>query len=392
MRGHLKLYNSLTRKLEVVGKGDIGLYVCGITPYDTTHLGHAFTFIIYDVLVRYLRFLGRKVTYVQNVTDIDDDILIRAKATGVNWRSLAESQTQNFLSVMRNLNMLPFDHFLKATDHIDKMVAIIEKLVSRGLAYEVGGSVYFEVSHDSQFGQRLCKLNYESMLEIANERGNFAGDPNKRDPLDFVLWQKQKTGEPAWSSPLGKGRPGWHIECSAMASKYLAMPLTFHGGGEDLKFPHHEAEISQSEGVSSKKFVKHWLHTAMVYCEGKKMSKSLGNMIFVEDLLKKYSAAAIRWYLLSHQWRRDWNYEERELKKVAGIVKQFEKNVANGGGRTVNYSKQENKFFKALNNDLDTPKALQQLFEMSGKSPNLAKNLAEQILGIVIDSKSALVV
>jgi len=281
----VKLYNSYSEKKETLDLSHpIGLYVCGITPYDTTHLGHAFTFLVYDVLVRYLRFLGNKVTYVQNVTDIDDDILIKAKSLGTTWQALIQAETKKHFKNMAGLNALAPDIIPYATGHIKEMISIIKVLIARGLAYEKNGSVYFKIRSDKNFG-KLSKLGYRAMLQIANDRGNFPLDPNKRDPLDFVLWQKHKDGEPSWDSPWGRGRPGWHVECSAMAMKYLGPTITIHGGGEDLIFPHHEAEIAQSENYTKQKFVKIWMHTGMVYCDQKKMSKSLGNMVFVCDLL-----------------------------------------------------------------------------------------------------------
>lgn len=376
----IKLFNTATKKKEQLPKGPVGIYVCGITPYDITHLGHAFTFITYDVLVRYLRARGRQVTYVQNVTDIDDDILLRAKTLGINWRKLACGQTAQYLTQMGNLQMIAFDHFVKATDHIGGMVALIKKLIAGGYAYVSRGNVYFAVRKDGAFGQRLCHLAYDAMLDLANERGNFPSDPNKNDPLDFVLWQAQKEGEPFWPSPWGPGRPGWHIECSAMSTKYLDQPVTIHGGGADLKFPHHEAEISQSEKATGHPFVRHWVHTAMVYCGEKKMSKSLGNMIFVRDLLQKYEAVAIRWYLLSHHYRSEWNYNERELATAAKVAASFVK--GKGGKDRRRGEDLAQKFWAAMAADLDTPEALKILTRLVVQNSPLAKKLAKEILGI----------
>ena len=206
------LYNTETRRIEPVTEGDVGLYVCGVTPYDTSHLGHAFTYTVFDVLIRYLRFLGRRVTYVQNVTDIDDDILLRAQKNGDDWKALGDREYAAFREQMAALGNLDPDVAPRATDHIPEMQDMIERLIEKGIAYESDGSVYFEVRRDEDFG-RLFDEPYEAMLTIANERGNFPADPLKRDPLDFVLWQAQKPGEPAWDSPWGPGRPGWHIEC-----------------------------------------------------------------------------------------------------------------------------------------------------------------------------------
>jgi len=367
----MKLYNSFSQKQESVDVSQkIGLYVCGITPYDTTHLGHAFTFLIYDVLVRYLRFLGSKVTYVQNVTDVDDDTLMRAKSLGINWKKLGERETRKHLKNMDRLNVLRPDHYPKASDHLTSMIRIIEVLLNKGFSYEKNGSVYFSVKKDKNFG-KLSKFTYPAMLEIANDRGNFPLDSNKKDPLDFVLWQKFKSGEPFWNSPWGKGRPGWHIECSAMSMKYLGSTVTIHGGGTDLLFPHHEAEIAQSQNYTGKKFVKIWMHTAMVYCQGKKMSKSLGNMVFVHDLLKKYSPNTIRILLLSHHWQKPWNYEQKELAEAAKTAQILEK-VAQKNPKLTNQQAQKllPAFFKAMDENLDMPKALKILINLA-KSKNL---------------------
>lgn len=378
----MKIFNTFSKKKEQVNLAKpIGLYVCGITPYDTTHLGHAFTFITYDVLVRYLRFLGAKVTYVQNVTDIDDDILIKAKSLGVSWQKLGESETKKHLQNMDALNMLRPDFYPRATGHITTMIRIIVVLLKNGFAYEKNKSVYFSIKSYKKFGQ-LSKYGYDAMLQIANERGNFPLDPSKKDPLDFVLWQAQKPGEPAWNSPWGRGRPGWHIECSAMSLKYLGPIITIHGGGEDLIFPHHECEIAQSENYTGKKFVEVWMHTAMVYCQDKKMSKSLGNMIFVHNLLKKYSPNTVRIFLLSHHWRRSWNYQESEFENAKLLAQTFERESRVGNLKSNDPKKLVPDFFKALDEDLNIPDAIAAL-------DNFAKSNAQN-KGTVIKNCSAI--
>ncbi len=398
----MKIYNTFSDQKETLNlKEKIGIYVCGITPDAPTHLGHAFLFVTYDTLIRYLRFLGAKVTYVQNVTDIDDDILIRSKAAGLSWRAMGNIQTKNYLKNMDALNVIRPDIYPKATQNIGQMISIIEKLITKKLAYVKEGSVYFAVSKDKNFG-KLSKYGYPAMLEIANERGNFPQDPNKNDPLDFVLWQAKKPGEPSWSSPWGEGRPGWHIECSTMSMHFLGSTVTIHGGGQDLIFPHHEAEIAQSENVTGKKFVKIWMHTAMVFCEDKKMSKSLGNMIFISDLLEKFSSDVIRIQLLSHHYRTAWNYDEKEFENAKETVEIF-KNLARDQALSAKgqalASAQRGKrpdlnklkavlpdFFKALDDDFNSPAAIS-ILEKVAKSKNSktksAVNLvAHQILGL----------
>ncbi len=356
----IEIYNSYSEKIEPVTDKKIGLYVCGVTPYDTTHLGHAFTFVTYDVLVRYLRFLGNDVTYVQNVTDIDDDILIKSKAMGTSWQELGKKETERHVANMNSLNALAPDHFPKATENIDEMIKIISSLLEKNLAYEKDGNVYYEVKKDKKFG-KLSKYGYRAMLAIANDRGNFPLDPSKKDPLDFVLWQAQKEDEPSWESTWGPGRPGWHIECTAMSMKYLGPTITIHGGGEDLIFPHHEAEIAQSENYTGSQFVKTWMHTSMVYYEGKKMSKSLGNMIFISNLLKNYTPNTIRTLLLSHQYNLPWNFEESELETAAETAEQIEEALVESTQKPEETEKQIPDFFKSLNKDFNTPLALEVL-------------------------------
>jgi L-cysteine:1D-myo-inositol 2-amino-2-deoxy-alpha-D-glucopyranoside ligase len=351
--------------MEPITDQDVGLYVCGVTPYDTSHLGHAFTYTVFDLLVRYLRFLGRNVTYVQNVTDIDDDVLLRAGRDNIDWQELGNREYGRFREAMASLGNLDPDVAPRATEHIPEMVAIIEKLVERGLAYVNEGSVYFEIKKDDDFG-RLFKEPYEAMYTIANERGNFPADPLKRDPLDFVLWQRQKEGEPAWESPWGPGRPGWHIECSAMAMKYLGETITLHGGGGDLVFPHHDAEIAQSEGATGVRFVKHWIHPAMVFCGEHKMSKSLGNMVFVGDLLEKCSPDSLRLYLLSHHYRAPWDHPldaPPPTDSLAEALRDVFTRQDEASNRDI--LKFGRPLFEALANDFDTAEAIEQLERLS---------------------------
>ena len=230
----MNLYNSATQTAEplTIKDNHLGVYVCGVTPYDTTHAGHAFTFLTFDILVRYLRYLGHDVTYVQNVTDIDDDILRKARELGTTWDELGRRETDKYLNDMVALNALPFDYYMRATETVPEMVSLIEKLIENGHAYVSNGSVYFSVASDPEFG-KLSGVPEEDMLAIANERGNIPDDPNKRAPIDFLLWQAAQPDEPTWDSPWGPGRPGWHIECSAMSMKVLGNTIDIHGGGGD---------------------------------------------------------------------------------------------------------------------------------------------------------------
>jgi L-cysteine:1D-myo-inositol 2-amino-2-deoxy-alpha-D-glucopyranoside ligase len=363
------LFNTLSGQTEAFAAsgGQIGLYVCGITPYDTTHVGHAFTFLTFDILVRYLRFLEFSVTYVQNVTDIDDDILRKAREVGTSWDELGRRETDKFLRDMRDLNAIEFDHYLRATQHVPDMVSMIEQLVAADLAYVSNGSVYFAVARDPEYG-KLSHIPRDQMLPIANERGNMPDDPNKRDPLDFVLWQAGAPGEPTWESPWGSGRPGWHIECSAMSTRYLGPTIDIHGGGADLVFPHHECEIAQTEGATGQKpFARFWMHVGMVGYQGEKMSKSLGNLVLVRDVLDNYSSDALRLYLFSHHYRGSWEYRDDELDEWARLAADLQEAVAfpaYGIEEEVDVSVFRERFLNALDDDLDTPSAIDALREI----------------------------
>ncbi len=379
----LRLYNSLSREKEIfkpLRKGNVSIYVCGVTPYDTTHLGHAFTYVFFDVLIRYLAFSGYKVNYTQNVTDIDDDMFKKAREEKKNWKRLGDFWTKIFLSDMKSLNVLPPTHFIKATDSINKMIEIINALLKKGFAYKNKGNIYFEVSKFKRYG-RLSKFSKKQMILLSKERGGDPNDPLKKNPLDFILWQKSKSGEPFWlfdSSSIsltagaqgkGKGRPGWHIECSAIANKYLGDQIDIHGGGKDLIFPHHESEIAQSESYTGKSpFAKYFLHTAMVLCGGEKMSKSLGNLVMIRDLLLKYSPGVIRWTILSYHYRQPWEFEEKELKISEDYINKINealKQKSKSSGFKIIGDRYLKDFICAMNDDIDTPKVLRVILRLS---------------------------
>ncbi len=368
------LYDTMTRRKEpfVPGGEPVTLYVCGITPYDTTHLGHAFTYVFYDVLVRYLRYLGHSTLYVQNVTDVDDDILRKAKELKVPWDRLAMDQTQRYQADMTALNVLPPDRFPRATEEIPRMIEITKVLLQKGYAYRAGGNVYFQVRRDPSYG-RLSHLTRAEMLPVANERGNDPRDPLKRDPLDFVLWQHSGPGEPRWDSPWGMGRPGWHVECTSMATRYLGETIDIHGGGYDLVFPHHDSEIVQSENYSAHHpFARYWVHTAMVYFQGEKMSKSRGNLVMVHQLLDSYSSDDLRVLLLSHHHTEPWEYEDRDLTEASRVSRLLSE-AAWGERAKLPLRPHELEegaaFLDAMDDDMDTPRAL-----------NVLSDLAERIL------------
>ncbi len=366
----MRLYNTLTQHKEEFSSAQdhVTMYVCGITPYDTTHLGHAFTYVVFDTLARYFGFKGWPVRYAQNVTDIDDDILRKAREVGDDWKALGDRWTRRFIEDMDALNVLRPTYFPRATEEIARIVDMTEVLLDKGYAYEEKGGVYFHVDSCTSFGQ-LSRIPRDEMLSIANRRGNIPDDPNKRDPLDFVLWQAAKPGEPTWDSPWGPGRPGWHIECSAMSLHYLGETIDIHGGGGDLVFPHHECEIAQSEQFTgTQPFVRFWMHIAMVHHEGEKMAKSVGNLVMARDLLQAYNPDAIRAYLLSHHYRASWAYDEAELRGAAARVERYaaaSRADAVAGGNPLDGMPYRERFVAAMDDDLDTPTALSIIDELT---------------------------
>jgi len=381
----MKLYNSLTHNIQEFKpliRNKVTMYVCGITPYDTTHLGHAFTYTIFDVLYRFLEFQKYSVNYTQNVTDIDDDILKKAKEVGKNWKELGQFWTDKFLTDMGKLNTIPPTHYVKATQTMPTIITIIEKLIHDRLAYEKNGNIYFDVQKDPDYG-KLSGYSREEMIKLSKERGANPDDPNKKDPLDFILWQKSKNDEPFWESLWGKGRPGWHIECSAMVYKFLDKKIDIHGGGGDLIYPHHESEIAQSEQFTGElPFAQFWMHTGMLRYKGEKMSKSLGNLIMVSDLLKTYSPNTIRYLLLSHHYRDSWEYHDEEVQKAKKVMDVIETKLKSAKQQeSQNENEALKQFAMALSDDLNTPKALSLLNQtVQNRNFKEAKKMTE-VLG-----------
>ncbi|BCL81901.1 cysteine--tRNA ligase [Ktedonobacteria bacterium brp13] len=361
----MKLFNTLTQSLQDFAPIDdtVRVYVCGVTPYDTTHLGHAFTYASFDTLMRYLEYKGHKVRYVQNVTDIDDDIIRKSRELNMTWDELGNREIERFLGDMDALNLRRPAVYARATEEIERIIVLIQTLLERGFAYESEGCVFFDVHKDPEFdimAQAIGLHSYQAMLTIANEHGNFPNDTRKNDPLDFVLWQAQAPGEPAWESPWGPGRPGWHIECSSMSMHFLGEQIDIHGGGVDLAFPHHACEIAQSEHVSGKApFVRTWMHVGMVYQDGEKMSKSLGNLTLVRNLLKEYSADAIRILLDSHHYRYPWECFPQDLQNAAETADLFTQVRALVGPTPRGEDQMLRDLFEAaMDNDLNTPEVV----------------------------------
>jgi L-cysteine:1D-myo-inositol 2-amino-2-deoxy-alpha-D-glucopyranoside ligase len=374
----LQLYNSLSRRVEPFrpAQATVTLYVCGITPYATTHLGHAFTYAMADTLLRWLEDQGSRVCYVQNLTDVDDAILREARRVGEDYRALGDRWTKHFVQEMQTLNIRPPDHFPRATDAIPEIIEAVRKLCQVGVAYEAGGSVYFDIDAWPSYG-RLSRLSRQEMLPIANERGNNPDDPGKRHPLDFVLWQAHSAGEPSWESPWGPGRPGWHIECSTLAQRFLGETIDIHGGGSDLTFPHHESEIAQSVCTTGlEPFARWWFHTAMVQLAGRKISKSLGNLIMVEDLLKQHSPDAVRLFLASHHYRQIWEYDPAELEEADRQAASLRTAVALDTPRSpdpLDSRPRQQAFMHAMAQDLDTPAALTTLSDLAADISQAAR-------------------
>lgn len=378
----MRLYDSLRQEpVELhTPDGVMRMYVCGITPYDTTHMGHARTYLVFDVLARVLEHQGYAVNYVQNVTDIDDDILRKAKQVGLTWDELGRRETERFLRDLDSLNIRRPNHYVKATETIDTMLQIITTLIERGLAYERNGNVYFDVSADPGFGE-LGHMGYDEMLATANERGNNPTDPHKDDPLDFVLWQAAQPGEPTWDSPWGAGRPGWHIECSAMAMQYLGPQLQVHGGGADLQFPHHAAEIAQSENASGQRpFSQAWAHIGMVRLDGEKMSKSLGNLVFAAKELEQFSSDAIRLALLSYQYCEGFEYTSQDVVQAEALVEQLRAALAHtpAAPGTISAAELRQQALAALDTDLNTPETINLLGQLAAATLHNTIDDAEQ--------------
>jgi cysteinyl-tRNA synthetase len=382
----LRLYNSLTRTKESFKpflQKEVLMYVCGITPNNATHVGHAFTYVSFDVIKRYLEFSGFTVNYLQNATDINDsdDVIKQAKDMGKTWDELASYWIAQYKKNMMLLNVLEPTEYVKATSAIEKIIEISKMLIQKGFAYEVQGNVYFNVKKFPQYGE-LSRFNEEQMLMISRERGNNPDDPFKKNPLDFILWFASDE-KPSWESPWRSGRPGWHIECSAMIHDYLGPQIDIHGGGRDLVFPHHESEIAQSQNFTGKSpYVKYWMHTGMVLYEGEKMSKSLGNLVNVSDVLEKYNPNAIRFLILSHHYRKPWEYLESELQEAEEKWKKIVKSLKGIASEQVS-EKDLEEFSALMDDDFNIPEVLRCIL-VSLKSANMdEKKKSRKILEVL---------
>ncbi len=365
----MRLYDTLSQQetpLEFAD-GVVKMYVCGITPYDTSHLGHARVAVVYDTLRRFLEWTGLQVRYVQNITDIDDPLFERALRDGVDWRDLGDQQTERYLHSLAQLNVDRPEFYIKATSEIPAMIPIIARLIDLGHAYTRDGAVYYRIASQPDFGA-ICHCDRAAMLAIASEMGNNPNDPNKEDPLDFVLWQRSNPGEPTWDSPWGAGRPGWHIECSTIATQYLGPQLDIHGGGADLIFPHHACEIAQAEPATGvRPFVRAWMHVGLVLMGGIKMSKSLGNMVFVQQVLDRYPANALRLALLGQPYRGEYEFAWADVEAAGAQLAAIHQALAlpGGDGAPLLDTPFRAAFQDELNADFNTPEARDVLTELA---------------------------
>jgi len=363
----MKISDTLTgKKTDFQPIGDtVTMYVCGINPYADSHIGHAMSYIIFDVVRRYLEFRGYKVKHVENITDVEDNIINHANRQGITVKELTEKFAARHFEDMDALNNLR-PHFMpKATETIPEIINITQGLIDKGYAYAVGGSVYFRVKKVNDYG-KLSKRSPEQMM--AGTRIEAAEE--KEDPMDFALWKAAKPNEPQWDSPWGKGRPGWHIECSAMSIKFLGEQIDIHGGGQDVVFPHHENEIAQSESFTGKKpFVRHWLHNGLLQLGAEKMSKSLGNLITIRDFLKIYSADALRIFVLSSYYRTPLTYTEEAIEAAQNgaerLMRVVNKEVVTGKGKILEPKPYYDRFVEAMDDDFNTPQAIAALFDLA---------------------------
>jgi len=398
----MKVFNTLTGQKEDFHPRNeaVSMYVCGITAYDECHIGHAMTYIIFDVIKRYLGFKGYKVKHVQNFTDIDDKIIERANQLGMPPAELANKYTDQYFANMDALNIGRADLYPRATEEISKVIEIIQGLLAKGYAYESEGSVYFRVRNFSDYG----KLSRRNLAEMISKASSY--EEKKEYLLDFALWKASKPDEPFWESPWGKGRPGWHIECSAMALKYLGDSIDIHGGGQDLVFPHHENEIAQSESFTAVvPFTRYWLHNGLMQQDKQKMSKSTGNLVSIKDALDRFSSDAIRLFILSSHYRNPLIYSEEALEASERGAERLRwalthRTNADKGVTMLNADSFEQKFIEAMDNDFNTAQAIAILFELTkeiNRDAELGANITKAqhtllklagILGLTLKEKA----
>ncbi len=393
----LRVYDTLTRSVvgfQPLKPGRVNMFVCGPTVWDTSHVGHAKTYIAYDIMARYLRRKGYSVFFILNITDIDDKIINRAKQTGESPLELAERYAQAFLKDMKDLNVNSVNLYAKASDHIPEIIDQVQGLIDKGMAYQVNGDVYFDITRFPGYG----KLSKQKLDDLTVHRVD--PDPRKKNPGDFVLWKSQKPGEISWDSPWGRGRPGWHIEDTAITLTYFGATYDIHGGGNELIFPHHEAEIAQAEGLTGKEpLARYWLHTGLLNIKGQEMHKSLGNIIPIQDALRKMGRDALRVLYASTHYRSPLEFTDESLEQAGSLARRFKRAydqlslVEEGGhGRTEKndgaLGKLESfrdQFFKAMDDDFNTPAALTALIGIVSLAEEESKNPRSGVAAAILD-------
>jgi cysteinyl-tRNA synthetase len=369
----IRVYNTFSGKKEEfkpVQEGKVKLYVCGVTVYDHCHIGHARSAIVFDVMYRYFLAKGYEVVFVKNFTDIDDKIIKKSQIEGINWKDVASKYISSFYEDMDALHILRPTHEPKATEHIEDMIALIDTLINKGVAYKVNGDVYFSVESYKGYGE-LSGRNLDEMM--AGARVEI--DEKKKNPLDFALWKSSKEGEPKWPTPFGEGRPGWHIECSAMSAKYLGLPFDIHGGGKDLVFPHHENERAQTESATGERFSNYWLHNGFVNIEKEKMSKSIGNILLIKDFIKEFHPEVLRLFFLSTHYRNPIDYNQKSIEdtnnalhRLYYTLERVDELKKYGPIEPKAYGEAEElekRYYEAMDDDFNTALALSYVFELS---------------------------
>lgn len=402
----MKLYNTLTRKKEEfipITPGEVKMYVCGPTVYNFFHIGNGRTFIVFDTIRRYLEYRGYKVKFVQNFTDIDDKMINKANEEGTTVKDIGDKYISEYYTDADALNIERATVNPRATEFIDDIIDFVSKLIEKGYAYEVDGDVYFNTKKFEEYG-KLSGQSLEDLQIGASNRTSSAADERKKDPMDFAIWKAQKPGEPAWDCPWGKGRPGWHIECSCMAKKLLGETIDIHAGGMDLAFPHHENEVAQSEALTGKRFANYWLHSAYVNVNNQKMSKSLNNFFTARDILKEYDADVIRFFMMSAHYRIQINFSKELLDSAKASMDRLYNAVSNLENLIEEVSKEEmnekekdyldsldkyrEKYIQKMDDDFNTADALTVLFELSKDintniTVNSSKELATKALELI---------
>jgi L-cysteine:1D-myo-inositol 2-amino-2-deoxy-alpha-D-glucopyranoside ligase len=383
----LRLFDTKSKKINPIGQVDkkIQIYVCGITPYDSAHLGHAFTYLTFDLVIRTLNFIGRKTNYVQNITDIDDPLFERARKTGTDWQTIVDSQLDIYRKDMAALNILPPDHFVGVMENMELIISQIGQTISNDLSYQIGTEWYFKTDSE-KLSKLVSSIPNDELLLIAKERGCDTDRPGKVNALDPIIWKASKDDEPYWEQDFGTGRPGWHIQCISLANKYAELPLDIQGGGKDLIFPHHSMSEEQNSALGFGELALNYCHVGMVSYQGSKMSKSKGNLIFVHELIAEgISPMVIRLVLMQHHWRSDWEYKSGMIDHSKSLLAELSRKFR---GKYISQNDQDN-IIQIMLNDLDVPKVLSFLEEvkpLTESTNNVSIDLLlEALLGLKLE-------